>query len=257
MTAHRAGRRIAFVFQGGGSSSAPQVGMLRALAEARIAPDLVVGSSAGALNAVAYASDPSAVGLHRLEELWLGLRRRHVASASMPTLARAVTGRYDGLLDPTPLAHLLRTGPASPVLQDTVIPAHVVATDLRTGEAVILSDGDTTSALLASSAFPGIFPPVDHDGSRLIDGGAAADIPLLQAETLGADVCYVLPAAIANDPGAPPRGPLAMAYHALGQMLDAVARATATRSGPAPRPGRRRRRRHGTAGWASSPHPGP
>ena len=218
-------RTVAFVFQGGGSLSAPQVGMLRALTESGIEPHLVVGTSAGALNALAYATDPSQRGLDNLEHLWLRLRRRNVARASVGTLARALIGRADGLFDPAPLAELLRAGTlVAPVFEDTRVRAAIVATELSSGEPVVIDRGDTTSALLASAAFPGIFAPVVRDGARLIDGGVAADIPVLQAEALGAEECYVLPAAVADGIDAPLRGPLAMAYHALGQILDASAR---------------------------------
>jgi NTE family protein len=217
-------RTMAFVFQGGGSLSAPQVGMLRALTEAGIRPDLVIGSSAGALNAVAYANDPTQAGLQRLTDLWLQLRWRNVARFSLPWLARAFVGRRDGLLDNSPLIDVLRYGMAPGVLEDTIIAAHVVATDFLTAEPVVLSSGDTVSALLASAAFPGIYAPVDRNGLRLIDGGVSADIPILQGEALGARSSYILPAAVADDAGAPPHGPLAMAYHALGQILDATAR---------------------------------
>lgn len=215
-------RNVAFVFQGGGSLSAPQVGMLRALTQAGITPDLVIGTSAGALNAVAYASDPTPQGLARLEQLWLTLRRQSVAHTSLRTIARALIGRSDGLFDATPLAQLLRTGILAAALEDTEIPAHVVAADLATGQPVILSHGDTQSALLASSAFPGIYSPVDRGGLRLIDGGVVADVPVLQAEALGAEACYLLPAAVSDDRA--PHGPIAMAYHALGQILDGNAR---------------------------------
>ncbi|MEO8888007.1 MAG: patatin-like phospholipase family protein [Jatrophihabitantaceae bacterium] len=218
------GRRTAFVFQGGGSLSAPQVGMLRALTEAAISPDFVIGTSAGALNAVAFATEPGASGVQRLEDLWLTLRRRNVARISVRNLARAVIGRSDGLLDSRPLIELLQTDFVPPVLSDTAIPAYVVATELMSGEPIVLSDGDTTSALLASSAFPGIFPPVQRGSLRLIDGGVGADIPVLQAEALGAEVSYVLPAAISDERTPSLRGPLAMAYHALGQILESTAR---------------------------------
>ena len=214
----------AFVFQGGGALSAPQVGMLRALTEAGIRPDVLVGSSAGALNAVAYASDPTPRGLQSLEQLWLTLRRRHVARLSLPTLARALTGRRDGLFDSTPLVTLLTSGVVANRLEDAVLPVHVIATELMTAEPVVISTGDTVTALLASSAFPGMYPPVERNGLQLIDGGVSADIPVLQAEAQGADVSYVLPAAVSDDVGAPPRGPLAMAYHALGQILEATAK---------------------------------
>lgn len=217
-------RTIAFVFQGGGSLSAPQVGMVRALTEAGIMPDFVIGTSAGALNAVAYASDPTVAGLRRLERLWLSLRRRHVAGISARTLLRAIAGRGDGLFDAAPLGQLLRTDVVAPVLDATVIRSHVVATELLSGAPVVMSSGDTASALLASSAFPGIYAPVSRGGRRLVDGGVSADIPLLQAEELGARVSFVLPAAGADDRDAPLRGPLAVAYHALGQILESSAR---------------------------------
>jgi NTE family protein len=218
-------RVIAFVLQGGGSLSAPQVGALRALAEAAIQPDLLVGTSAGALNAVVYASDPSARGLGRLESLWLTLRRRHVATTSPRLIARALRGRSDGLFDAAPLRRLLlERDLVVHRLEHARIPAHVVASDLATGEPVVMSDGDSTSALLASAAFPGIYAPVSRNGRRLVDGGVVADVPLLQAESLGATTCYVLPAAISADGDRPLRGPLAMAYRALGQLLDSTAR---------------------------------
>lgn len=78
-------------------------------------------------------------------------------------------------------------------------------------------------ALVASCAFPGLYPPVQLGGRTLVDGGVSADVPVLQAEALGARVCYVLPAATSDD-STPPRGALAHAYHALGQILDLAAR---------------------------------
>jgi len=142
----------------------------------------------------------------------------------VPALARALVGRRDGLFDTGPLVDLLTSGFVPPVLEDTALPAHVVATDMMTAEPVVLSRGDTVSALLASAAFPGMYEPVRREGMQLIDGGVSADIPVLQAEALGATLTYVLPAAAPDDVDAPPRGPLAMAYHALGQILDATAR---------------------------------
>lgn len=215
---------LAFVLQGGGSLAAPQVGMLRALTDAGIVPDLVVGSSAGALNAVAFASDPSLAGLDRLQSLWTSLRRRQVAPLSLRTLAGAFTGRGDGLVSNTALRALFAGGLVPSRLSDTAVPAYVVATELVSGQPVVLSDGDTVAALLASSAFPGLYPPVTLDGRQLVDGGVSADIPVLQAEALGAMVTYILPAAGSDDTRVRPHGPLPLAYHALAQILDAAAR---------------------------------
>jgi NTE family protein len=215
---------VAFVFQGGGSLTAPQVGMLWAFSEAGLRPDLVIGSSAGALNAVAYASDPSPVGLDRLEAMWMSLRRRHVAPLSVRTLLAAVVGRGDGLVSNSALRGLIEGATVARTLRDTVIPAHVVVTDLASGAAVALSDGESVPALLASCAFPGLYAPVEIGERLFVDGGVSADVPVLQAEALGASVTYVLPAAGDDVAQSRPRGPLALAYHALGQILDSADR---------------------------------
>jgi NTE family protein len=215
-------RSIAFAFQGGGSLTAPQVGMLRALTEAAVAPDLVIGSSAGALNAVAFASDPSPAGLDRLESVWLSLRRRHVAPFSVRTLL-AMAGRGDALVTSSALRRLLAEAAVARTLEGTPIAAHVVVTDLASGAAVVLSDGETVPALLGSCAFPGLYAPHLMGERLVVDGGVAADVPVLQAEALGAGITYVLPAARWDTPQ-PPRGALPLAYHALGQILGAAGR---------------------------------
>jgi NTE family protein len=213
---------VAFVFQGGGSLAAPQVGMLRALTEAGLKPDLVIGSSAGALNAVAFASDPTLPGLDRLESVWISLRRRHVAPFSVRTALAAVAGRGDGLVPNSALRALIESAPVAGILSDTAIAAHVVATDLASGEPTVLSGGESAPALLASCAFPGLYPPVEVGERLLVDGGVSADVPVLQAEALGAQVAYVLPAAAYS--AALPHGPLPLAYHALNQMLSLASR---------------------------------
>lgn len=214
---------VGFALQGGGSLTASQVGMLRALSEAGIHPDIVVGSSAGALNAVAYAADPTVTGVDRLEHLWLTMRRRHVAPLAISTIAAAVAGRRDGLFNHDAMRELLRRARIPAMLDRTRVPVHVVATDLATGAPAVLGDGDTVTALLATSAFPGLYPPVRLGSMQLIDGGVSADIPILQAEALGAATTFILPAASSDEVGWQPRGPLALAYHALGQILDTSA----------------------------------
>jgi NTE family protein len=215
---------VGFVLQGGGSLTAVQVGMLRALTEAGIRPDLLVGSSAGAMNAVAFATGPSISELARLEAMWLGLHRRQVAPMSLRTLLAAVTGRSGGLFPDTGLRRQLEAFLPVHDLSEASIPVHVVATDLESGGAVVLSTGDAVTALLASSAFPGLYPPVRLGGRHLIDGGVAADIPVLQAEALGASIIYILPAATDVPAHTYGKRPLPLAYSALGQILDGIAR---------------------------------
>jgi NTE family protein len=216
-------RRVAFVFQGGGSLAAPQVGMVRALAAAGLRPDLVIGSSAGALNAVAFAGDPSQAGLDALEAVWRSLARRQVAPFSARVLLAAVTGRGGGLVSQSALRDLLAGLPVPRTLNGTAIPAHVVVTDLASGLPLVISDGETVPALLASCAFPGLYAPVELEGRQVIDGGVSADVPVLQAEALGATVTYVLPAAAYALPLLP-SGPLPLANRALSQVLGAIAR---------------------------------
>jgi NTE family protein len=215
--------RVAFVFQGGGSLAAPQVGMVRALAAAGLRPDLVIGSSAGALNAVAFASDPSRAGVDALGAVWRSLARRQVAPFSARALLAAVTGQGGGLVSQSALRGLLAELPVPRTLDGTSISAHVVATELASGAPLVISDGETVPALLASCAFPGLYAPVELRGHQLVDGGVSADVPVLQAEALGASVTSVLPAAAYALPLLP-SGPLPLANRALRQVLDAVAR---------------------------------
>jgi NTE family protein len=216
---------IAFALQGGGSLSAAEVGMLRALTEHGIVPDLVVGASAGALNAVAYAANPTAEGIDQLDAIWRSLRRRYVAPLSARALVAGVVGHSGGLVSSAPLRRIIQARLSVAALTDTAIPAYVVATELESGEPVVLSRGDAVSALLASSAFPGLYPPVTIGGRQLIDGGVSADVPVLQAEALGATVTYVLPSAVDEAPTLQESAsPLFLAYRALGQILDGIAR---------------------------------
>jgi NTE family protein len=225
-----AGPVTAFVLPGGGAQAATQVGMLRALLEAGVVPDLLIGTSAGALNAVAFATDPTPAGVERLSSLWLRMRRRDVAGIDVRNIVRSALGRADGLFTTAPLERVL-SGMVAPRLDGTVVPVHVVATELDSGRAVVLSDSATVPALLASAAFPGLYAPVSVDGVRLMDGGVAADVPVRQAATLGAEMCFVLPAAVTSAARGPMRGPLATAYRALGHMLDATARRDIETSG--------------------------
>src|SRR5690349_3995758 len=97
--ARRAGQpRVAFVLSGGGNQGVAQVGMLRALLEHEIVPDVVVGTSAGALNGSAFATDPSAAMLDRLEHVWLGLTGERVFPGNAFRRAWNILRRDDHLI---------------------------------------------------------------------------------------------------------------------------------------------------------------
>lgn len=214
--------RTAFVLSGGASHAAVQVGMLRSLTEAGIKPDLLVGTSSGALNAVAFAADPTAEGVERLALAWRQVRRSQVFPVALPGLLLGVIGRRDHFLSNRGVQRVISQFAEISRLEHAAIPGHVVATDLETGEPVVLSEGDVVTALLASTALPGVFPPVRLAGRMLIDGGVAADTPIEQAESLGATTIYVLPTYGTDWAARRPRSAAAIGLNAVGQLLGHV-----------------------------------
>jgi NTE family protein len=210
----------AFVLSGGGSLGAVQVGMLQALAERRVAPDLLVGTSAGALNAVfvaAHGTAPAALDL--LARTWKELRRDDVFPVRAPQMLLALAGARDALCTGHGIERLVRRYIGFARLEDAPIPVHLVATDLLSGEEVLLSEGDAVSAVLASSAIPAVLPPVRRDGRTLVDGGLADNAAISQAVALGADRIYVLPTGYACALPSPPTRPLAVAVQALSLLV--------------------------------------
>jgi NTE family protein len=170
-----------------------QVGMLQALFEAGIRPDLLVGTSAGAVNAAWIAGRPDRDGVDELKRIWLGLRRQDIFPLSPWAGACGLLGRTNHVISNAGLRSLLERNLPYGRLEDTAIPVHVVATDLKTGQAVILSSGPAIPALLASTAIPGVFPPVSIGRRELIDGGVAGMSPIAAAVAQGATQVYVLP----------------------------------------------------------------
>ena len=168
-----------FALAGGANLGAVQVGMLSALLEAGIRPDAVIGTSVGALNAAYLATDPTPGGMERLADLWGSLRRREVFPLSLRGMTQALLARHYFFFPSVGLRRLIRRARLGFArLEDAPIPLHVVATDLESGEAMVLSEGSVTDALLASAAIPAIIPPVEIGGRLLVDGGVVASIPM-------------------------------------------------------------------------------
>jgi NTE family protein len=183
-----------FVLAGGGNLGAVQVGMLYALLEAGISPDAIVGTSIGALNGAFLAGHPGLRGVDELAQLWSTVHRPDVFPVRVRELLRGVIGHRKHLFDSIGLRTLLqRADLGFEDLEEAPTPLSVVATDLHTGEAVILSAGNAVSALLASAAIPGVFPPVEIDGRTLVDGGVVANTPIAQAERYDPSLVIVLP----------------------------------------------------------------
>jgi NTE family protein len=212
-----ADERTAFVFAGGGSLGAIQVGMLHVLLEAGLRPDFVVGSSVGAMNAAYFAGAPHAEGVSRLADIWLSLRRADIFPLTMSS-ALSLFRHADSILDPSRLRHMIEANLSFAQLEDARIPLHVMATDQQ-GVGVRLSTGPAADAILASAAVPGIFPPVAIGGRQLMDGAIAANTPLRLAVELGATQIIVLPTGYACALEEPPKGVIAKALHALTLLI--------------------------------------
>jgi NTE family protein len=185
--------RTAFVLSGGASLGALQVGMLEALYERGIAPDFLVGTSVGALNAAFVASRPQSPETAReLGRVWRNLQREDVFPVSMSALVGGVCGRRDHLVPDRQLRRLIRKHIEFGYLADAAIPLHLVAFDLVEGREMLLSEGPAVEAIAASASIPGVFPPVAIGEHRLIDGGVVNNTPISQALELGAERIYVL-----------------------------------------------------------------
>jgi NTE family protein len=221
----RTGRRptTAFVLSGGASLGALQVGMLHALYERGIVPDLLVATSVGAFNAAFVASRPQTVATAReLGRVWRNLQREDIFPVSMSALIGGCCGRRNHLVPNRGLRQLLRRHLEFEELASAAIPLHLVAFELIEGRELLLSDGPAADAIMAAAAIPGVFPPVEIDEQWLIDGGVVNNTPISHALELGAERIYVLPT---RHPGSqhlrPPRSALDTAISGLGLLIDA------------------------------------
>jgi NTE family protein len=184
--------RTAFVLSGGGNQSVCQVGMLRALLERGIVPDVLIGTSAGALNASVIAARPNFDGVERLTATWEKLRGEDVFPGGRLSRAWNLLTRDDHLFDNDGLRALMVNDDTPETFEELLVPLRVVACDLDTGEEVVFAAGPLEPALLASSALPGLFPPIRHDGRLLVDGAVVDTVPLSHALAGPVDRVFVL-----------------------------------------------------------------
>jgi NTE family protein len=198
---------VAFVLGGGGVLGAHEVGMLQALAEAAIRPDLILGTSVGALNGVFVAADPDpAAAVPRLGRVWregaAGEAFRGSLFGRVRTLARSGTHLHDN----EPLRRLLEELPVSRI-EDLAVPFQCVAASIERAAAHWFSSGPIVPAVLASAAVPGLLPSVRVGDEHFFDGGLVHSIPVGRAVALGARTVYVLHVGRIERPLAPPSRP--------------------------------------------------
>jgi NTE family protein len=204
----------AFVLAGGGSFGAVQVGMLRELLAKGVKPDLIVGSSVGAINGAHLAGSPTPQGVARLEAIWRSLRRHDVFPVTLRSLIGLI-GRSNHMVDARGVRRLLEDHLPYRELERAPVPLHVVATDVLGGAVVRLSTGSVVEAVLASCAIPAAFPPVRVGERYLMDGAVASNTPVRVAMELGARRLIVLPTGYACALESPPRSAIGIMLHAI------------------------------------------
>jgi NTE family protein len=196
----------AFVLGGGGVLGANEVGMLRALAEAGIRPDLVVGTSVGAINGAFVAADPDRAAA-RLTGLWQGEGLRQAFSERLLGRAARLARSGTHLHSLEPLAQMLGAELPGASFADLKLPFQCVAASIEHASARWFAEGPVVPAVMASCAVPGLLPPVQIGGEHFFDGGLVDSIPVGRAVALGARTVYVLHVGRIERPLSVPRRP--------------------------------------------------
>lgn len=208
--------RAAFVFSGGGPLGALQVGALKALYEHGVTPDLCVGTSVGAINAtfVAFNSGPEAPA--ELERLWLSMTDQDLfPQARFRAQWARFLARGDRVFENTGLRRTIERRLGTPRFEDARLPLGIVATELETGAEKVFTSGPVIEPLLASTAMPSIYPPVEISGTRYIDGGVANNVPIAPAIAMGAKTLYVMDSTSHSHQRRPLNRPLDYLLHAF------------------------------------------
>jgi len=196
----------AFVLGGGGLLGACEVGMLRALAEAGIKPDLVVGTSIGAINGAFVAADPTG-SAKRLGQLWRSEAVREAFSENLWGRAVRLARSGTHLHSIEPLRHMLATLLPAADFAELELPFQCVAASIESASARWFSAGPLVAAILASCAVPGLLPPVEIGDEHFFDGGLVDSIPVGRAVALGATTVYVMQVGRIENPLMVPKRP--------------------------------------------------
>ena len=187
----RARRGTAIVLGGGGLLGAAEVGMLAALVDSGVRPDIIVGTSIGAINGAAIAADPSEAGVERLTQIWREVAAKGLFAGSLlrtvGTLARTRTHLHSNLA----LRRLLESHLTVTRIEDLAVHFECVAASIERAAEHWFTEGPLVDAVLASAAVPGILPPVRIGHEHFIDGGIVNSIPVSRAVQLNAAIIYV------------------------------------------------------------------
>ena len=202
------GSRTAFVLGGGGLLGAVEVGMLQALFERDIKPDLVLGTSVGALNGLVVASDPTTGAVDRLLDLWssVGESNEVYSDRTWKQVRRAVrTGTH--IHSAKPLRERLEQEFGDLTFDQLAVPFQCCAASIERAAEHWFTEGPVVPAVVASAAVPGLLPPARVGGEHYLDGGIVNSIPVGRAVELGADRVFVLQVGRVDRPLSAPRRP--------------------------------------------------
>jgi NTE family protein len=198
----------AFVLGGGGLLGAVEVGMLRALFERGVQPDLVLGTSVGALNGLVVASDPTQAVTDRLLDLWRSVSesKEVYSDGTWRQVTRAVrTGTH--LHSAEPLRERLEQEFGGLTFGDLAVQFQCCAASIERAAEHWFTDGPVVPAVMASAAVPGLLPPARVGDEHYLDGGIVNSIPVGRAVELGADRIFVLQVGRVDRPLKAPRKP--------------------------------------------------
>lgn len=213
---------LAFVLSGGGNRGALQVGALQVLLEAGIRPDMVVGTSVGAVNACFLANDPTPRGAYRLAEVWLDVTRDDVYPGTHLTAVWNMVRGKESFFSNESWRRLLQSHMPVHRFGDLAVPAYAVAADLETGQQFVFGDDEDDlllDGIMASTALPPLHPPWHVGGRRYIDGGAVADLPVRVAGERGASEIIALNLANSLTPGDQVRTLFGIMNRAIGTLV--------------------------------------
>lgn len=169
-------RKLGLALSGGATRGLAHVGVLEVLEENSLRPDLISGTSIGAFGAALYAFG---VPVQEIRATVMGL--------SVVKVSKLKLTRY-GLFSHEELGRVVRSKIGRAGIEEATIPLAIVATDVGTGEKVVLREGETASAVMASSALPGIFQPVVIGARVLVDGAIVENVPVSPLRLMGADI---------------------------------------------------------------------
>ena len=211
------GRKTAFVFTGGGSLGAIQVGMVRVLLASGVFPDFVVGASVGAINAAYFACAPDLDGVAALERIWVGIRRADIFPFSLASLFGLI--KHPGnIVDPGGLRRVIEANLPCARVEETKnsSPHHGDKLPRTGGSPLRRPRGRGDPGEFRNT---GRVSPVEIDGDFLMDGAVAANTPVRLAAELGASRIIILPTGYACALPEPPRTVIGKALHAITLMI--------------------------------------